>query len=89
MMMTTTMVIVTIMMMIIIMIAKIKITLKDAIQFFYTIFTTLRAVSNTVLKWPGLDSAQMMWNTSTTYHVQHILCHVVRRDASAVKFGRV
>ena len=28
-------------------------------------------------------------NTSSVYHVQHIVCHVARRDSSAIKFGRV
>ena len=28
-------------------------------------------------------------NTSSVYHVQHIVCHVVRRDSAAVKLDRV
>ena len=32
---------------------------------------------------------QTMCNTSGTYHVQHLLCHAVRRHNSGIKFGRV
>ena len=28
-------------------------------------------------------------NTSSAYRVQHVVCHVVRRDSSALKFDRV
>ena len=35
------------------------------------------------LKW------QITCNTSIAYHVQHAVCHVVRRDSLAIKFGRV
>ena len=29
-----------------------------------------------------------MCDTSGTYRVQHVMCHVVQRDISAVKFDR-
>ena len=28
-------------------------------------------------------------DTSGAYHVQHVVCHVVQRDSSAIKFARV
>ena len=31
----------------------------------------------------------VMCNTSSTYHTQHVMCHVVWMDSSAVKFDRV
>ena len=38
---------------------------------------------------PGRNRAQIMCNTSSDYHVQHALRHLVGRDSSAVKFDRV
>ena len=32
---------------------------------------------------------QIRCNISGAHHVQHVLCHVVRRDRSAIKFDRV
>ena len=31
---------------------------------------------------------QITCNTSSDYHVQHIVCHLVRRDSSAIEFDR-
>ena len=39
-------------------------------------------------KWPGRKRAQVTCNTSSVYHVQHAVCHVVQRDSSAIKFDR-
>ena len=41
------------------------------------------------LKWPGRNRVQIKCNTQSTYHVQHVVCHVVRRDSSPIKFDRV
>ena len=30
-----------------------------------------------------------MCNTSSVYYIQHVVCHVVQRDSSAIKFDRV
>ena len=35
------------------------------------------------------NHVQITCNTSGTYHKQHIVCYVVQRDSSAIKFGRV
>ena len=37
------------------------------------------------LKWPGLNCVQIMCNTGTAHHMQHVVCHLVRRDSSAIK----
>ena len=41
------------------------------------------------LKWLGHNRVQFMCNTSSTYQVQHVMCHLVRRDSSGIKFDRV
>ena len=41
------------------------------------------------LKWPGCKHVQITCNTLRTFHVQHVACHVVRRDSSAINFDRV
>ena len=61
------------------------IALKGAIREFYNPLTALQTVSNTYAQGPG----EIMCNTSSTYHVQHAVCHLVRRDSSAIKFDRV
>ena len=49
-----------------------------------------RELSSTrTLKWPGRNRVQITWHTSSAFHVQHVVCHVVRRDSSAIKFNRV
>ena len=39
------------------------------------------------LKWPGFSRVQITCNTSGTHHMH--MCHVVRRDGSAIKFDKV
>ena len=41
------------------------------------------------LKWPERNRVQITCNTSGAHHVQHVVCHVVQRDSSAIKFDRV
>ena len=41
------------------------------------------------LKWPGHNRVQITCNTSSAYHAQPAVCHLVRRDSSAIKFDRV
>ena len=41
------------------------------------------------LKWPGRNGVQITCNTSSAYHVQPAVCHLVRRDSSATKSDRV
>ena len=42
-----------------------------------------------MLEWPRRSRAQIMCNTYSTYHMQHVVCHVVWGDSSAIKFDRV
>ena len=57
---------------------------------FFTISSLRRELSPTrTLKWPRHNPVQITYNnTSSAYHVQHV-CHLVRRDGSAIKFDRV
>ena len=32
---------------------------------------------------------QIICNTGRSYHVQHVVCNLVRRDSSAIRFDRV
>ena len=62
----------------------------------------LGAMSPTrILKWPGcnvsstysqvawLQSLRITYSRSSAYHVQYVMCHLMRRDSSAIKFDRV
>ena len=37
---------------------------------------------------PGADRVQITCKTSSAYHVQHAMCHVERRDSSAITCDR-
>ena len=45
------------------------------------------------LKWPWHKSCenhvQIMCNTLGAHHVQHVMCHLLQSDSSAIKFDRV
>ena len=41
------------------------------------------------LKRPGRSRVQITLNTPSAYHVEHVVCHVVRKKSSAIKFSRV
>ena len=41
------------------------------------------------LKWPGRSDVRITCHISSAYHVQYVVCHMVRRDSSASKFDRV
>ena len=86
MMMTMTMMMMKMMMMIIIIIA-----FKGAIRDFYNLLTAMRTVSNTFAQVPRAQSC-----ANHVQHIEqpsratcHVTCHVVGRDSSAIKFGRV
>ena len=38
---------------------------------------------------PRHNRVKITCNTSSAYHVQRVVCHLVRRDSSAIKFDRV
>ena len=44
---------------------------------------------NTYAHGPGCNHVLITCNTSGAYQVQLAVCHVIRRDSSAIKFGRV
>ena len=62
------------------------IALKSAIRFFYSLLTAPQTVSSTFAQWPERHRVQITCNTSGADHVQHVVCHVVRRDSSANNF---
>ena len=56
----------------------------------FTISSLRHELSPTnTLQWPGHNRVQISCNTSSAYHVQHVVCHVVWRDSSATKLERV
>ena len=74
----------------------IMIALQGEVRDFYNILTALWTVSQhrelsptRTLKWPGHNRVQIMCNTSSAYHMHHVMCHEVQRDSSAIKFHRV
>ena len=57
---------------------------------FLTISSLHRKLSPTrTLKWPGHSHVQITCNTSSVFHMQHVMYPEVRRDSSAIKFDRV
>ena len=66
------------------------IAFKGAVRDFFKISSLRRELSPTcTLKWPRRYRVQITCNTLSTYHVQRVMCHIVRRDSSAIKFYRV
>ena len=70
--------------------AKISTTLKRFLKtiqrFVNTIFSLHRELSPTrTLKSPGYDRVQITCNTLGACHVQHVVCHVARRNNSAIR----
>ena len=79
-MMFTVIIITTIMLIVII------IAFKGATRdFFYNLLTAPRSVSNTYAQ----VAREHLCSASGDCHVQHVMCHLVRRDSSAIKFDRV
>ena len=52
-----------------------------------TISDILQSPTRT-LKWPGCNRVQIMCNPSGAQHLQHVVCHVIRRDSSGIKFDK-
>ena len=55
--------------------------------FFYNLTAPLS--STRTLKRQGRNSVKVRCNISSAYHMQHAVCHVVRRDSAAVKSDRI
>ena len=67
-----------------------RIGLKGAKFEIFTISSLHRELSPTrTLKRPGRNRARITCHTSSAYHVQRVVCHLVRKNSSAVKFDRV
>ena len=73
-----------IMIIITIIITALKATIRD----FYD-SSLRRETPARTLKWPGRNRVQITCNAQSGDHVQHVVCHVVRRDSSPIKFDRV
>ena len=59
-------------------------------RFFFLVSSLCRELSPTrTLKWPRRNRVQITSSTSGGHHVEHVACHVVRRDSSAIRFNRV
>ena len=73
------------------MIMIIIISVKHAIRDFCNLLTgpqTAQTPTDT-LKRPGYSRVQITCNTSSTYHMQHVVYHMAQRNSSAIKFDRV
>ena len=56
---------------------------------FFTISLLRRELTPTrTLKWPMRNPVKITCNTSSAYHVQRVVCLLVGRDSSAIKFDR-
>ena len=54
---------------------------------FFTISSLHRELPPThTLKWSKCNRVQITCNTSSAYHVQRVMCHLVQTDSSAIKF---
>ena len=64
-----------------------RIAFKGVVSRFFTICSLRRELSpKHTLKWPRHNHVKIICNTSSAYHVQHVLCHLVQRDSSAIQF---
>ena len=72
--------------MIIIIIIAFKVAVRD---FLHSPRCAANCLPTRTLKWPRHNRVKITCNTSNVYHVQRVVCHLVRRDSSAIKFDRV
>ena len=69
---------------VIVMIIIIIIAFKRAIRDFFTVSSLRHEPSPThMLKWPGRSRVQITRNTSSAYHVQHVVLHVTWHELTA------
>ena len=65
------------------------IALKGAIRdFFYNLLTARELSPTRPLQWPRRNCVRITCNSAGALHVQHVVCHVIRRNSSAVEFDR-
>ena len=89
MMMIITKIIIIIMMMMTVMMMIIVVIILAFKETFYNLFTAPRTVSNMYAQVAGKHSCSNHVQHIGDYHVQHVVCHLVQRDSSAIKFDRV
>ena len=66
------------------------IAFKGAVRDFFTISSLCNKLPPArTLKWPRHNCVKITCNTSSTYQVQRVVCHLAQRDSSAIKFDRV
>ena len=63
---------------VIVVIMELKGAIRDVLLFPHCAANWTRS-----LKWPGRKYVQITCNTQSAHHVQHVVCHLVRRDSSA------
>ena len=84
--MIITIIIIIIIIMIIIIIIAAKGTIRDILQSPHCAANCFKHIRS---KCPGPNRVQTTCNTSSACHMQHVVCHVVPRDSSAIEFDRV
>ena len=57
---------------------------RHNLRFLYNLLTALQTISNTYTQ-----MAQAQLRALSAYHVQRVVCHMVQRDSSAIKYDRV
>ena len=71
-------------------VAVVVVAFKGTVPDLFAISSLRRELSPTrTLKWPRHNRVKITCHTSSAYHVQRVVCHLVRRDSSAIKFDRV
>ena len=55
-------------------------------EIFYNLLTLPPTVSNMYTYVARRNHVQITCNTSGSHHMQHVVCHMVRRDSPAIKF---
>ena len=64
--------------------------IKRRKSIFFTVSSLRHELSPTrTFMWPGRNRVQITCNTQSGLHVQRVVCHLVRRDSSAVKVGSI
>ena len=71
------------MMMMMMLMMMMMIAFKGAVRDLYNLLAVPRTVSNTYAQ---MAKAQITCKTSSAHHVQRVVCHLLRRNSSAIKF---
>ena len=63
-------------------------TLNGTVPFFLNLPQCPELSPTSTLKWPGRSRVPMTCHTPGADHVQQAVCRLIRRDSSAIKFGK-